>query len=282
MTLHNDFHHAAYSKVLSFDTTSVSPDAQLPARVLQLRAQIATGEAKEVLSSLSSEGSSPPDLAAVKAYALYAAGSTSEALCEATSLASSAPDNATVQVLAATILHASGQSEDALALLSKHQGSLEAVALTTQIHIATNRTDLALKEVSSAKKWAQDSLLINIAESWVGLRLGGDRYQQAFYEFEEMPVAQSIAETHLGRLPEAETTLRQVESEGVGGDRMRGHALANLAVVQTLAGKSTEAKQLIGELGRRMPEHPLLGDLNEKESLFDEAAKKYAPKVAAS
>ena len=282
MTLHNDFHHAAYDKVLSFDTTSVSPDAQLPARVLQLRAQIATDQAQEVLGSLSSQTPSSHDLAAIKAYALYASGSTDEALSEATSLASASPDDATVQVLAATILYASGQSEEALTLLSKHQGSLEAVALTTQIHLANNRTDLALKEVSSAKKWAQDSLLINIAESWVGLRLGGERYQQAFYEFEEMPVAQSIAETHLGRLPEAETTLRQVESEGVGGQQMRGHALANLAIVQTLAGKSGEATALLGELGRRMPEHPLLGDLKEKESLFDEAAKKYAPKVAAS
>ena len=122
-----------------------------------------------------------------------------------------------MQVLAGTILQAAGQSEEALSLLQKHQGSLEAVALITQIHLANNRTDLALKEVSAAKKWAQDSLLINIAESWVGLRLGGDRYQQAFYEFEEMPVPQAVAELHLGRLPEAEVGLRGV-GEGKGGE----------------------------------------------------------------
>ncbi len=40
-----------------------------------------------------------------------------------------------------------------------------------QIHLQQNRTDLALKEVQAARKWAQDSLLVNIAESWVGLRL---------------------------------------------------------------------------------------------------------------
>lgn len=45
------------------------------------------------------------------------------------------------------------------------------LALTVQIRLALNRTDLAVKEVQSAKKWAQDSLLVNLAESWVGLRI---------------------------------------------------------------------------------------------------------------
>ena len=49
--------------------------------------------------------------------------------------------------------------------------TVEAVALIVQIHLEQNRTDLALKEVLAAKKWAQDNLLINIAESWVGLRV---------------------------------------------------------------------------------------------------------------
>lgn len=45
------------------------------------------------------------------------------------------------------------------------------VALIIQIHLQRNRTDLALKEVQAAKRWAQDSLLVNLAESWVGMRV---------------------------------------------------------------------------------------------------------------
>jgi hypothetical protein len=45
------------------------------------------------------------------------------------------------------------------------------VALIVQIHLLQNRTDLALKEVKAARNWAQDNLLVNIAESWVGLRV---------------------------------------------------------------------------------------------------------------
>lgn len=48
---------------------------------------------------------------------------------------------------------------------------MDAVALIVQIQLSLNRTDLALKEVSSAKRWAQDNLLVNLAESWAGLRV---------------------------------------------------------------------------------------------------------------
>lgn len=99
-----------------------------------------------------------------------------------------------MQLLGGTVLQAAGKTEEALLLLSRHQGSLEAyevqpflypfdtfpnadgdllhrIALIVQIHLQQNRTDLALKEVQAARKWAQDSLLVNIAESWVGLRM---------------------------------------------------------------------------------------------------------------
>jgi coatomer subunit epsilon len=50
-------------------------------------------------------------------------------------------------------------------------GVVEAVALIVQIHLEQNRLDLAIKEVTAARRWAQDSLLVNLAESWVGLRV---------------------------------------------------------------------------------------------------------------
>lgn len=60
----------------------------------------------------------------------------------------------------------------ALALgLALTRGAVDAVALIVQIHIQQNRIDLALKEVTAARRWAQDSLLVNLAESWVGLRV---------------------------------------------------------------------------------------------------------------
>lgn len=48
---------------------------------------------------------------------------------------------------------------------------MDAVALIVQIQLQQNRTDLAVKEVTAAKRWAQDSLLANLAEAWVGVRV---------------------------------------------------------------------------------------------------------------
>jgi coatomer protein complex subunit epsilon len=124
--------------------------------------------------------------------------------------------------------------------------AVEAVAIIVQIHLQQNRIDLALKEVTAARKWAQDSLLVNIAESWVGLRQGGDKYQQAFYVFEELAqapstssvwsvVSQAVCELHLGRLEEAQAALDQIKDP-------YAEAIANKLVLSVVAGN--EASEL--------------------------------------
>lgn len=146
------------------------------------------------------------------------------------------------------------------------------VALIAQIYLSQNRTDLAVKEVQTARKWAQDSLLIRIADAWVGLRIvgfhhismydarshayacihwqGGEKYQSAFYEFEEMAqgpstsatkslISQAVAEMHLGRLPEAEAVLQQARTK----DPNDIEAIANSIVLNFLSGK--DASQLL-------------------------------------
>lgn len=90
-----------------------------------MRARIASGNAKEVLSSIKSEGNAP-DFAAVKAFAQHSTGNTSDAVSQIESLIETESENATVQLLGGTVLQAAGKTEEALSLLSKHQGSLEA------------------------------------------------------------------------------------------------------------------------------------------------------------
>lgn len=111
--------------MIDFDTAALSSENQLPARVLKLRSQISLGQHDEVLAAVSSEEDTP-DLAATKALAQQAAGKTDAAVQLAQELAENYPDNGTVQVLAGTVLQAQGHNEEALALLSKHQGNLEA------------------------------------------------------------------------------------------------------------------------------------------------------------
>lgn len=284
LNIHNHFHQGQYAEVIDFDTSGLSPENKLPARILQLRAQIALGQTDKVIASVN--GQDEPELVAVGALAELVTGNEAKALEVAEKLAGERADNGAIQVLAGTILQAAGKSEEALALLNQHQGNLEAVALIVQIHLEQNRLDLALKEVQAAKSWAQDSLLVNLAESWAGLRVGGEKYQQAFYVFEELAqapstsstqslVSQAVAEIHLGRLEEAEAAIQQALTK----DPTHPECLANNIVLNAIAGK--DVSEMISAFSSTAPDHPFLRDLQEKSALFDQAATKYSPKVSA-
>lgn len=79
---------------------------------------------------------------------------------------------------------------------------------------------------------------------------GGERYQQAFYVFEELAqapstssvqtlVAQAVAELHLGRTEEAQAALDQAMKK----DPAYAEAIANALVLQVISGK--DPKELI-------------------------------------
>ncbi|KAG5656321.1 hypothetical protein KAF25_004597 [Fusarium avenaceum] len=284
INIHNYFHQGQYQEVVDFDTSSFSPDNALPARILVLRARLALGQSEDVLDDV--KGESEPELQALGALAEFNLGKADSAVQTIEKLVSSAADNTTVQVIGGTVLQAAGKSEEALALLTQHQGSLDAVSLIVQIHLQQNRTDLALKEVTTARRWAQDSLLVNLAESWVGLRVGGEKYQQAFYVYEELAqapstssvrtlVSQAVCELHLGRTEEAQAALDQALEK----DTNNADAIANLLVLSIISGSQSE--ELTQKLQTIKPDHQFLADLEEKSALFDKAATKYSPKVSA-
>jgi coatomer protein complex subunit epsilon len=92
-------------------------------RVLRLRSRIALGDAKSVSADLASEKT--PDLVAVKLLADSTQGK--DVLAQARKLAEQhGQENLSVQLLVAIVLERVGETEEALGLLSKHQGSLDA------------------------------------------------------------------------------------------------------------------------------------------------------------
>ncbi len=121
INIHNHFHQGQYQEVVDFDTSSFSPDNELPTRLLVLRARIALGQAQAVLADV--KGASEPELQAVGALAEQALGKTDAAVSAVEKLAASHADNVAVQIIGGTVLQAAGKSEEALALLSQHQGS---------------------------------------------------------------------------------------------------------------------------------------------------------------
>jgi hypothetical protein len=123
INIHSAFHAGAYQQVLDFDTSSFSSSNALPVRVLKLRSQIALGQAQAVSSELASEKT--PDLVAVKLLADYEQGK--DVVEQAKKLAEQhGQENLTVQLCVGMILERAGETEAALDVLSKHQGSLDA------------------------------------------------------------------------------------------------------------------------------------------------------------
>jgi coatomer protein complex subunit epsilon len=121
INIHNHLHQGQYQEVVDFDVASLSPANALPARVLQLRASIALGQAEDVLADV--QGETEPELQAVSALANQALGNTEAAVKTVEKLAETTTDNTTVQVLGGTVLQAAGKSDEALELLGRHQGS---------------------------------------------------------------------------------------------------------------------------------------------------------------
>lgn len=114
---------------------------------------------------------------------------------------------------------------------------------------------------------------------------GGEKYQSAFYVFEELAtsaqsqsphslVAQAVSELHLGRLPEAEAALQQA----IAIDPNSADTIANLIVLNTLLGRKDETTQLKDQLKSAYGEHRALKDWTEKKEEFAKAAAKYTPK----
>lgn len=124
LNIHNAFYQGQYPEVVGFDISSLSAQNQTTARVLQLRAQIALGQTQAVLKS-TTEGDAI-DFLAVKAFAQYYAGKASDALMQFEKLAETQSDNATVQLLGGIVLQGADRADEALSLLGKHQGNLEA------------------------------------------------------------------------------------------------------------------------------------------------------------
>jgi coatomer protein complex subunit epsilon len=142
------------------------------------------------------------------------------------------------------------------------------------------------------------------AWSYSDVLQGGEKYQQAFYVFEELAqapstssakslVSQAVSEIHLGRLEEAEAALQQVLAK----DPKSVDSLANSIVLNVIAGKDVSEltryailmlssyvlvlTSYHSTLTSTAPEHPFLRDVQEKSALFDQAATKYSAKVSA-
>ncbi|KAL9551953.1 hypothetical protein MBANPS3_004003 [Mucor bainieri] len=208
-----------------------STEAKLEAQTLLYRSYVAQGKYNLVINDIGSNDEA--SLKAIKLLAEYLAdkqknntANAEEYVVKANTLLEEGANriNAVVQVTLATILVQAGRFEDALRTLHSRQKKLECSALAVQIYLQLDRLDLARNEVATVKTWAEDALLLQMMEAWVDLRVGGEKYQEAFYIYEEFAQSntaqtvkvlngQAAANLALGRYPEAESLLLEAQNK---------------------------------------------------------------------
>ncbi|RUP44245.1 coatomer epsilon subunit-domain-containing protein, partial [Jimgerdemannia flammicorona] len=246
--IRNLFSLGAYQTLINEVSSSRAPlsdAAKQEAKSYLYRSYIAQGKYNLVISEL--KDSQIPEQHAIRLLAIYLQAKSkgdntnkettvkrvTELLAESTNVV-----NSLVQLVAGTVLYNEGLLEDALKVLHHHGKNLEvrkrfthycevylklepgAIAGNNVLSsfMTIDRLDLARKEVAAAKQWSEDAMLAQLLEAWVDLRIGGDKYKEAFYIFEEFAQShsantvkvlngQAVANIALARYPEAESLL---------------------------------------------------------------------------
>lgn len=198
-----------------------------------------------------------------------------------------------IRCAAATALYLDGDAEEALNTLGVGTATsqeLECVALGVHILIAINRLDLAEKEYLAARTWADDSLLIQLIEAWLGLSKGGRNTQQAFYVYDELAQTPSTAGTQnsvasligkataLAASNDVEAANKQLD-EALRLEPTNAQALANKATLASYGilslTKPNPAADYLQQLRQANSTHPLLTEYASLESKFDQHAANY-------
>lgn len=199
----------------------------------------------------------------------------------------------TIRCAAATALFLDGDAEEALNTLSVTgkgaSNEIECVALGVHILLSIHRLDLAEQEYLAARTWAEDSLLIQLIEAWIGLANGGRATQQAFYVYDELAQNPSAAgtvnsvqslvgkATALAANADWSAANKQLD-DALSLDPDNANVLANKAVVATHIADptATEPLEYLLQLKRSNPAHPLVSEYDALDKAFHQLAAKFS------
>ncbi|KAL4227298.1 hypothetical protein ACF0H5_012744 [Mactra antiquata] len=265
-----------------------NPDVRTEKDVLLYRAYIAQKKYGVVLDEI--KPSHSEELLAVRRFAEYLASDSQRerVLKDLGAKMSSNVDvsNNTFMLMAASIYNQDQNYDSALRILHSSE-SIECMALTIQILLKLDRVDLAKKELKRMQDTDEDSILTQLAQAWFNLAVGGEKFQDAYYIYQEM--ADKFTSTPLllngqaasymgqGRFDDAEGCLQ----EALDKDSNNPETLINLIVLSQHIGKPPEvSNRYVSQLKDSHRSHPFVQDYMQKESEFDRICKNYGPSVS--
>ncbi|KAG7450514.1 uncharacterized protein BT62DRAFT_927793 [Guyanagaster necrorhizus] len=285
----------AYKTLIGMSLPDAESSDFIPILLYQARAHIALNDPKSALKLLPADSENVA-IKAVTALAHYVDTEETEdkesALEELRDLSveiegddieGTDRDKSIVRVLAGIAFARAGEVEEALETLGIGTEDLEAVAVIVQIYLAIHRSDLAKKEFERSKRWAEDDLLLQLIESTISLVTGKDSYSDPLSFYTEQLGNPSLSSPHIltsrgvtrilrGEMSEAKSDLEE------SLDQQKGDADALAAYV---VASGLQVQEPWTKLLATIPLHPLVKDVAFKETLFDEAAAKFAVPVMA-
>ncbi|CCH43361.1 Coatomer subunit epsilon-2 [Wickerhamomyces ciferrii] len=280
--LRQQFFTAQYEKVSEINIEEYFDESQTIAREYKLRSLLALNKHSEVLSEVSS-GSDEFS----KAFTLYTKHLKGDSSIEEEFnqlISESGKSNWIVQLLGSFYLVSQEKFDEAINLLQRHEQQLEAVLLLTQLFIHQNKLESAEKEISIASKYANDSIIFNLAEAYLNSIKNGDSLRGSLYFFEELShtnpsykalIGQLVLNLQLHQFPEADEVFRQLKELGI----VKSDLIANEIAYASITGDNETVVSKRAELEALEPNHPFVTDLKAKNELFDSIVEKYSEQI---
>ncbi|KAG8223146.1 hypothetical protein J437_LFUL000569 [Ladona fulva] len=262
-----------------------SPEAQLQRDIYLYASYIAQRKYRVVLDEI--HGAAAAELQSIKLLAQYFSNPSARveivnSLDKKVSGNLNFGDHIFLLTAAAMYYHEQNY-ESALRVL--HQSEhIACLAFQVVIYLKMDRVDLARKELKSMQEKDDDATITQLAQAWVNIAMGGEKFQDAFYIFQEM--IDKYASTPLllngqatcfigqGKYKEAEAALQ----EAIDKDSNDPSTLINMIVLSQHMGKPPEvSNRYLSQLKDSNAEHPFVVDYTQKEQEFDRLQKIYAP-----
>ena len=91
----------------------------------------------------------------------------------------------TVQLIAAVIYEKEDLMKEAFTAI-RHGTTMEQLALWAQFCLKVHRVDLAEQDLKKLVEVDEDATLTQLVSAWVHMSMGGDKYKEAAYAYEEL------------------------------------------------------------------------------------------------
>ncbi|CDK28077.1 unnamed protein product [Kuraishia capsulata CBS 1993] len=285
-----------YDLVVKHGLDSFSAESHYKATEYVVRSHFALesiDDALKIIKEDETEGEDAEKLKFLAKYATYLKSRTGGESSDIDEYIENFANLEIVAVLGSVYLINLGKLNQALELLSGIEASLETIALTVQIRILTGKLELAQKELSYAKKWAQDDIVFNFAEAWANLSVGSlNNLQSAFYFFEEIAqgntsfkglvslLGLNLQLHHFVESKEVLNQLEQLAQTSQTEESLAGDYLANKVSYDAITGEA-DFEQTVTELREVAPSHQFVVDYDDKLATFDGIVAKYAEQIEA-